>query len=98
MIGTGGDGLWGRVARPAYLESDTPHGPPFTGRQFTNHDVYRANALQEELRRGEATALGIVPYVGMRHDSARAQLAALRRDHPAGTSGASFPATLEPLP
>jgi hypothetical protein len=34
----------------------------------------------------------------MRHDRARAQLADLRRDHPAGSSGATFPATLEPLP
>jgi CotH kinase protein len=97
LIGAGG-GLWDRVSRPAYLESDTPHGSPFTGRQFTNHEVYRSNALQQELRRGEETAQGIVHYVRMRHDSARAQLAALRRDHPAGSGGAAFPATLEPLP
>ncbi|HEX3202165.1 MAG TPA: CotH kinase family protein, partial [Actinomycetes bacterium] len=97
LIGAGG-GLWDRVSQPAYLESDTPHGSPFTGRQFTNHEVYRSNALQQELRRGEETAQGIVHYVRMRHDSARAQLAALRRDHPAGSGGAAFPATLEPLP
>jgi hypothetical protein len=97
LIGAGG-GLWDRVSRPAYLESDTPHGSPFTGRQFTNHEVYRSNTLQEELRRGEETAQGVVHYVRMRHDSARAQLAALRRDHPAGSGGAAFPATLEPLP
>jgi hypothetical protein len=97
LIGAGG-GLWDRVSRPAYLESDTPHGSPFTGRQFTNHEVYRSNTLQEELRRGEETAQGVVHHVRMRHDSARAQLAALRRDHPTGSGGAAFPATLEPLP
>jgi hypothetical protein len=98
VIGAGGGGLWDRVARSAYLESDTPHGWPFTGRQFTNHEVYRSDFLQEELRRGEEKAEGIVHYVRMRHDRARAQLADLRRDHPAGSSGATFPATLEPLP
>ena len=98
VIGAGGGGLWDRVARSAYLESDTPHGWPFTGRQFTNHEVYRSDLLQEELRRGEEKAEGIVHYVRMRHDRARAELADLRRDHPAGSSGATFPATLEPLP
>ena len=98
VIGAGDGGLWDRVARSAYLESDTPHGGPFTGRQFTNHEVYRSDFLQEELRRGEEKAEGIVHYVRMRHDRARAQLADLRRDHPAGSSGATFPATLEPLP
>jgi CotH protein len=98
VIGAGGGGLWDRVARPAYLESDTPQGWPFTGRQFTNHEVYRSDLLQEELRRGEEKAEGIVHYVRMRHDRAREQLAALRRDHPAGSSGATFPAALEPLP
>ena len=98
MIGAGGGGLWDRVARAAYLESDTPHGSPHTGRQFTNDEVYRSGHEQWELRRGEEHAEGIVHYVRMRHDSARAQLAVLRRDHPAGASGASFPAALEPLP
>jgi CotH kinase protein len=98
VIGAGGGGLWDRVARSAYLESDTPHGWPFTGRQFTNHEVYRTDFLQEELRRGEEKAEGIVHYVRMRHDRARAQLADLRHDHPAGSSGASFPVALESLP
>jgi CotH protein len=94
----GGDGLWERVARAAYLESDSPHGWPFTGRQFTNDEVYRHGGQQQELRRGDEKAEGIVHYVRMRHDSARTQLALLRRDHPPGASGATFPATLEPLP
>jgi hypothetical protein len=98
VIGAGGGGLWDRVARPAYLESDTPHGSPSTGRQFTNDEVYRSGHEQHELRRGEEKAEGIVHYVRMRHDRARAQLAVLRRDHPAGASGATFPGTLEPLP
>jgi hypothetical protein len=97
-MGSGGGGLWDRVARPAYLESDTPHGAPFTGRQFTNDEVWRAGQEQRELRHGEQKAEGILHYVRMRHDSARAQLAALRRDHPDGASGATFPGTLEPLP
>jgi hypothetical protein len=97
-IGTGGGGLWDRVAQAAYLESDTPGGQPFTGRQFSNDEVYRSGHEQHELRRGEEKAEGIVHYVRMRHDSARMQLAELRREHPAGASGATFPVTLEPLP
>jgi len=93
-----GGGLWDRVARPAFLESDSPHGWPFTGRQFTNDEVWGSGHEQQELQRGEEKAEGIVHYVRMRHDSARAQLTALRRDHPAGSGGAGFPAALEPLP
>jgi hypothetical protein len=36
MVGPSPSALWSRVSQAAYLESDTPHGPPFTGRQFTN--------------------------------------------------------------
>jgi hypothetical protein len=95
-IGTGG--LWDRVSQAAYLESDTPGGQPFTGRQFTNDEVYRSGREQQELRRGDAKTEGIIHYVRMRHDRARAQLAELRRDHPAGASGAEFSGKLEPLP
>jgi hypothetical protein len=98
VIGAGGGGLWDRVAQAAYLESDSPNGTPFTGRQFPNDEVYRAGHQQQELRRGEEKAEGIVHYARMRHDSARAQLAVLRRDHPAGASGAAFPTAPEPLP
>jgi hypothetical protein len=97
-MGLGGGGLWDRVAGPAYLESDTPHGWPFTGRQWSNHEVWRNGHEQHELRKREETALGILHYVRMRHDCARTQLATLRRDHPAGSSGARFPVTMEPLP
>ena len=83
-------GLWDRVSQAAYLESDTPGGQPFTGRQFTNDEVYRSGREQQELRRGDAKTEGIIHYVRMRHDRARAQLAELRRDHPAGASGADF--------
>jgi hypothetical protein len=44
VMGLDGGGLWDRVARPAYLESDTPHGWPFTGRQWSNHEVWRRRA------------------------------------------------------
>ena len=83
--------LWARVSPSAYLEADTPYGSAFTGRQFVNDEVYRAGKRQWELRRGEAKIDGIHHYVRMRYDSAREQLGALRRVHPAGSSGATFP-------
>ena len=95
---TAAGGLWNRVSAGAYLESDTPYAPPFTGRQFTNDEVYRHGKKQEELHHGEASMLGIVHYVRMRYDSARAQLAELRKAHPRGSSGATFDGVMEPLP
>ncbi len=92
------DGLWGRVGQAAYLESATPCGQPFTGRQFTNDEVYRSGCRQNELRRGREKAEGILHYVRMRHDSARQQLEQLRKATPRATSRADFPATMEPLP
>jgi len=94
----GGDGLWQRISPAAYLESDTPYGRPFTERQFTNDQVYRAGFEQQELHQDGAAILGIYHYVRMRYDSARSQLAQLRATYPAGASGASFPAVEEPLP
>jgi hypothetical protein len=93
-----GDGLWDRVRQAAYLESDTPHGRPFTGRQFTNHEVYLTGYQQHELRRGAAKIEGIFHYVLMRYDRAREQLATLRRIHPRGASGATFSGMMETLP
>jgi hypothetical protein len=99
VLGTSGDrGLWDRAARSAYLESDTPYGAPFTGRQFTNDEVFRNGVAQDELRHGQEFALGIHHYVLMRYDSARAQLATLRRMDPRGSSGAAFPPAPEPVP
>ncbi len=92
------DGLWGRVNRAAYLESDTPNGAPFTGRQFTNDEVYLAGNKQNELRHGNAKIEGIYHYVRMRYDSAREQLATLRTTYPRGASGATFSGALESLP
>src|ERR1035438_6275965 len=92
------DGLWGRVCQAAYLESATPYGQPFTGRQFTNDEVYLSGCKQNELRRGNAKAAGLVHYVRMRHDSARQQLEQLRKATPRATDTASFPAAKEPLP
>ena len=92
------DGLWGRVHQAAYLESATPYGQPFTGRQFTNDEVYLSGCKQNELQRGQEKAEGIIHYVRMRRDSARQQLEQLRTATPRATSGAGFPATMEQLP
>jgi hypothetical protein len=92
------DGLWGRVCQAAYLESATPYDQPFTGRQFTNDEVYLSGCKQNELRRGNQKAEGIIHYVRMRHDSARQQLEQLRKTTPRVTDRGSFPGTMEPLP
>jgi hypothetical protein len=94
----GGGGLWDRVRQAAYLEADTPYAPPFTGRQFTNDDVYRTGYQQNEIWRGAAKVEGIFHYVRMRCDSARQQLATLRKDYPSGAGKATFSGMLEPLP
>ncbi len=94
----GGGGLWDRVRHAAYLEADTPYSPPFTGRQFTNDEVYLTAYKQNEIRKGQEKAEGIVHYMRMRCDSARQQLATLRKDYPTGASGATFPGAIEPLP
>jgi hypothetical protein len=92
------DGLWGRISRAAYLESATQYGQPFTGRQFTNDEVYLTGCKQNELRHGQEKADGIVHYVRMRRDSARQQLEQLRRETPRASDSESFPAVVEPLP
>ena len=91
-------GLWDRVRRASYLESTTPNGRPFTGRKFTNHEVYWNGYRQHELRHGRAKIEGIAHYVRMRRDSAQTQLKELRRTMPCVTSTGEFPATTEPLP
>ena len=90
------DGLWHRVRQAAYLESDTPYGQPFTGRRYSNDEVYQSGCRQRQLRHGKKTIEGIVHYVRMRHDSARAQLKQLRRTIPRTVDG--FPAAAEQLP
>jgi CotH kinase protein len=92
------DGLWDRVRHAAYLESATPYCQPFTGRQFTNDEVYLSGCKQNELRHWQEKAEGIVHYVRMRRDSARQQLEQLRKTTPRATDRASFPATMELLP
>jgi hypothetical protein len=81
------DGLWQRVRQAAYLESDTPWGRPFTGRQFSNDEIYWSGYRQHEMRRGRKKVEGIVHYVRMRRDSARAQLKQLRRTMPRRIDG-----------
>lgn len=91
-------GLWDRVRQAAHQESETPHGPPFTGRGYSNHEVYWNAARQSELRRGSKKVDGIVHYVRMRRDSARAQLEQLRKSLPRSTRSTDFPSAMEPLP
>jgi hypothetical protein len=99
LMGQEGDGgLWDRVRQAAYLESDSPHGAPFTGRQFSNHQVYLNGLRQWELSGGNYQVEGIIHYVRMRHDSAREQLARLRKDYPSGASGENFSDILEMPP
>jgi CotH kinase protein len=99
MIGEeGAGGLWDRVRHAAYLEADTPYSAPFTGRQFTNDEVYLTGCKQNEIRKSQEKAEGIVHYVRMRCDRARQQLATLRKDYPSGASGATFTGVMEPLP
>ncbi len=94
----GAGGLWDRVRHAAYLESTTPYGQPFTGRQFTNDEVYSSGCRQYELRHANETSEGIVHYVRMRRDSARHQLQELRKTMPRVTDDAAFPAEMETLP
>ncbi len=95
-IGTqSGGGLWDRVRQAAYLESDTPYGRPFTGRQFTNDEIYWSGCRQRELRHGRKKMEGILHYVRMRRDSARAQLTQLRRTMP--RTVADFATAAKPL-
>jgi hypothetical protein len=93
-----GEGLWSRVSQAAYLESATPYGQPFTGRQFTNDEVYQSGCRQNELRHGQEKAEGIIHYVRMRRDSALQQLEQLRKETPRAAGPASFAAVMEPLP
>jgi hypothetical protein len=87
-----GSGLWSRVCQAAYLESNTPTGQPFTGRQFTNDEVYLSGCQQNELRHGQEKAEGIIHSVRMRHDSARQQLKQLRAATPRANGSAGIPA------
>ena len=93
-----GNGLWQRINQAAYLEADTPYSAPFTGRQFTNDEVFRAGYAQEHLQHGNSSIEGIYHFVRMRYDSARTQVHALRATYPAGASGARFGAASRPVP
>jgi hypothetical protein len=94
----GGGGLWDQVRNAAFLESDSAAGTPHTGRQFTNDQVYWNGYEHHELDQAGQHTTGILHYVRMRHDSARAQLDRLRKKTPAGSSDASFPAAPTALP
>lgn len=92
-----GDGLWQRINQAAYLEAETPYAPAFTGRQFTNDEVWSAAYTQEHLHHSNTSIEGISGYVTMRYDSARAQLATLRSSYSTG-GGASFGSTRRSAP
>jgi hypothetical protein len=102
--GTGG--AWDRVRASAFLEADGARLAPHTGRQFTNDQVFWNGFRQiqlpdvpvSQLRPGEQFTLGIVHHVRIRVTSARAQLAKLRETIPRGSSGASFPEAMTPVP
>jgi hypothetical protein len=94
----GSGGLWDQVRHAAFLEADSPTGPSHTGRQYTNDQVYWNGFEGYELDKDGQHTTGILHYVRMRHDSARAQLERLRRKIPAGSSDARFPAEPTPLP
>jgi hypothetical protein len=99
QIGEESDGgLWDRVRQAAYLESATPDGRPFTGRRFSNHEVYWNGWRQHELRQGKVRIEGILHYVRMRRDSAQAQLKQLRRTIPRAAASGDFPGAMESLP
>jgi hypothetical protein len=98
-------GLWDLVRDSTFLESDTPTGAPHTGRQFTNDQVYWNGFRGYSLRIGGQHTLGILRdpdggggYVHLREQSAREDLANLRRTITRGSSGATFPARPGRLP
>lgn len=93
-----GTGIWGRVRRAAFLEANSAREAAHTGRQFTNDQVYWNGIVGNELDFNGAHILGIKHFVRMRHDSAKEQLARLRRKYPQGSSGATFPPTADELP
>ena len=83
---SGGQPTWSRT-RPSGSRSPA---------DYTNDEVYRSGCRQHELRHGKKQMEGIVHYVRMRHDSARAQLKQLRRTMPYTIDG--FPLAAERLP
>ncbi len=92
-IGTeGGNGIWELIRHSAYAEADGPQSPPHTGRQWTNDQLYWNGFQNQELYANGGKLEGILHYVAMRHDSAKAQLAELRKSIPKGSSGETFPA------
>lgn len=72
--------LWSVVERPAFLESDSAHGTPHTGRQYTNDQVYWNGREHHLFERWQGIKIyGILHYVRMRHESAKRQLRDLSR-------------------
>lgn len=97
-IGDEARGFRSRVQTAAYLESDSPNGAPHTGRQYTNDEVFRHGFNHDELHKGSLNLEGVLHYVRMRHEHAERELGELRRTHPRGSSGATFPARPESIP
>lgn len=70
--------FWRVIESSVYQESDTPRGQPFTGRQFTNDQVYWNGVQNHELQNGPQFIQGIYHYVVMRTESAWRQLNSTR--------------------
>jgi hypothetical protein len=94
----GSGGFWDLVRTSAYLEADSQREAPHTGRRFTNDQVYWNGLRHHELIEGDGRIIGIIHAVRMRHDRARAELAAWRELYPRGSSGVFFPDVPAPLP
>lgn len=76
------NGIWKRISRAAFLESDSATAAPHTGRQFTNDQVYWNGFKGDELNFAGAKILGIKHFTKMRHDHVRRQIAGLRARFP----------------
>ncbi|MFO0678331.1 MAG: CotH kinase family protein [Polyangiaceae bacterium] len=78
---------------------DEVRSGPHTGRPFTYEQVYWNGFLHDRIAASNGSdILGILHFVRMRHDNARAQLRKLRVTYPKGSSGATFPVKLENPP
>lgn len=72
------DKLWPRIEKAAFLESDSEHGAPHTGRQWTNDEVWQHGHESSELNRDQTHIEGIIHFVKMRHDSVKRQISEQR--------------------
>jgi hypothetical protein len=72
-------------------EAEIDQCPSHTGRQFSWFEVKHFGFGNQKLTRDPMVIEGLLWYVQLREASARRQLALLRRQHPRGSSGVTFP-------